>query len=166
MLCDDCGQNPATIKFTQIVNNKKKVLHLCRKCAEKRGLKEAISNISFSLGDLFAGMTKEESENVEDKGAEKICPGCGHSFAEFEKTGKLGCGICYEAFSSQLRDLLRRIHGSNQHVGKSPPRLTPKMELKKEMRKLRDDLRKAVESEEFEKAAELRDRIKELSKNG
>ncbi len=164
MLCDDCGKNPATIKFTQIVNNKKTVLHLCRDCAEKRGLKEAISNVSFSLGDLFAGMTKEKSDKVEGEKAEILCPGCGHSFAEFQKIGKLGCGICYETFSSQLKDLLRRIHGSNQHVGKSPPQLTPKMELKREVRKLREDLRKAIESEEFEKAAELRDRIRELNK--
>ncbi len=165
MLCDDCGKNPATIKFTQIVNDRKTVLHLCRKCAEKRGLKDAISNISFSLGDLFAGMTKKEPEKAEGKGIEMLCPGCGHSFAEFEKSGKLGCGACYEFFSLQLKDLLRRIHGSNQHVGKSPPQLTLKMELKREVRRLRDDLRKAVESEEFEKAAELRDRIKDLSKS-
>lgn len=165
MLCDDCGENPATIKFTQIVNNKKTVLHLCRKCAEKRGLKDAITNIPFSLGELFAGMTKKEPDE-EKKGAEIECPGCGHGYTEFEKTGKLGCGVCYETFSSQLKDLLRKIHGNNQHVGKSPPYLSSKMELKREVRRLREDLSKAVENEEFEKAAELRDRIRDLSKNG
>jgi len=40
-----------------------------------------------------------------------------HASADFRDSGRLGCDQCYVSFDTHLRDLLRRLHGSSQHVG-------------------------------------------------
>lgn len=87
------------------------------------------------------------------------CSHCGLSIAEFNKTGRLGCSECYHTFADELHGLLRKIHGSDQHTGKAPTMDPVQLEVRKEILALRRRLKRAIEREEFEKAAELRDRI-------
>jgi protein arginine kinase activator len=84
-------------------------------------------------------------------------------FSDFSKTGRLGCGNCYATFRVQFNDLLRKIHGSTQHRGKVPHMPGDVMKPLREERKLHEELKKAIDEEDFEKAAGLRDRIKALS---
>jgi protein arginine kinase activator len=96
------------------------------------------------------------------------CPSCGFTYQDFKKVGRFGCGECYEAFKKQLDPLLKRIHGSNRHVGKVP--LTAGKAVKEttvlqSIKELKAQLEKAVQSEEFETAAKLRDKIRELEGN-
>ena len=164
MMCQDCNERPAAIVFTQIINNEKTVLRLCKECAEKRGLQPPFSTSEFPIGDFLAGMADEGSPAESEEIKKLNCNRCGLTYADFKKTGRLGCSNCYDIFDKGLKALLRKIHGSNQHLGKIPALEEEHYALKKDIRKLRDEMKKAIKIEEFEKAAALRDRINEMEK--
>ena len=164
MMCQDCNERPAMIVYTQIVDDEKIVLRLCKECAEKRGLKSSFASSDFPVGDLLAGMAEESgSEETEDM-KKLACALCGLTYADFKKSAKLGCSECYDIFAEGLKGLLRKIHGSNQHLGKVPDFEKEDFERKKEIRKLRENMKKAIKAEDFEKAAALRDTIHEMEK--
>lgn len=163
MQCEDCHEREANIHLTQVIEGKKTVLNLCSKCAEKRGFHNPLKNVPFPLGDFLSSMVDKPTEETKGALEHLRCRTCGLTFSEFSRTGRLGCGDCYHAFGKQLDELLRKIHGSNRHVGNLPFGNTEKMEPIKRERKLREELRKAIESEDFEKAAELRDELKEMA---
>ena len=166
MLCDECGKKEALYKATQIEKNRKKVLNLCQDCAKKHGFDTDLSAITFSIGNMWASFIKQ-SEAESTKPLPKVkCPMCGLSYGEFRQHGRLGCKRCYETFYDNLRDLLRRIHGSNDHVGKVPRSAEEEFKARKELKQLQQEMRKAVEKEEFERAADLRDQIRKLELKG
>ncbi len=147
--------------MTQIVNNKKTVLNLCRDCAEKRGMTaNPLVQVPFPLAEILSSMMGEAPERKKGRGGEARCPGCGFTFAEFSKMGRFGCGQCYRAFQPQVSDLLRRIHGSARHIGRKPSPVPEKDTVLIEEKRLEDELKRAIAAEDFEKAARLRDRIK------
>lgn len=161
MQCEDCHQNKATVHFTQIVNDETETFHLCQGCAQKRGLKTTPVSSQAPLSDFLSEMgapifTKATSANLS-------CPRCGCSFRQFRKTGRLGCAHCYLTFEQEMSALLRKIHGSHDHVGiTAEESIGPVAEGEERLFELRRELRRAVEREEYERAAELRDRIAEL----
>lgn len=168
MLCQDCSQNESTVHLTQIVNNKKLVLNLCKDCAEKRGFHSPFEHMPFPLAEFVTGMVGPKAPAASKSGAKKTskakkCPSCGMTFNDFGKSGRMGCGQCYTIFHTEMTDLLRKVHGSPKHRGKGLSGGGELMQPINEERKLRDELRKAVENEEFEKAANLRDKIKSIS---
>src|SRR5262245_26780676 len=165
MQCQLCGKRPAIVHFTEIVNNKKSEYHVCEKCAEERGYSVPLLKSKFSVGDLLAGMVDQTGVGEEGKVGRVQCPRCGLVYSNFRETGRLGCSECYVTFRTQLRPLLRRIHGSTKHVGKAPLRDAARVALRREVQRLHEDLQKAVEREDFESAAGLRDRIKKLEAN-
>lgn len=164
MMCQDCNERPAMIVFTQIVNNEKTVLRLCHECAEKRGLKAPFSSSDFPIGDLLAGMAEEGGSGETEEMKKLTCAQCGLTYVDFKKTGRLGCSECYDIFTEGLKGLLRKIHGTNQHRGKVPNFEKEYVEQKKEIRKLREKMKRAIKAEEFERAAALRDTIHEMEK--
>lgn len=93
-----------------------------------------------------------------------FCPQCGLSAVEFNRSGRLGCGECYRAFGADLAIVLRRLHGGGRHIGKIPAPNAVQLEARTALLTLRRQLKQAVEREEFEKAAELRDRITLIEK--
>ena len=161
MLCDICGKNPATVHLTEIINEQMNELHLCEECARQ---KSAEMEQQFGLSDLLAGMAEFEKPAKEAESAIVKCVNCGLSYADFKKIGRLGCGECYTALKKYLGPLLKRIHGSNQHVGKSPLKVTKVLKKKIDLQELRNSLAKAIETEAFEEAVKIRDQIKELEK--
>jgi len=165
MLCDGCGKNPATVHLTEIVSDQMNELHLCEECARK---KSQDVGQNFGLGDLLGGMADINKNEKDKESASVKCPNCGLTYADFKKIGRLGCGDCYNAFKKYLAPLLKRIHGSSQHVGKSPILAKKTLGSKKkiDIQELRDKLQRAVEQEQFEEAARLRDQIKNLEANG
>ena len=156
MICDNCGKEPATIHYKEMRGEKTTEYHLCEKCAAEKGIQVPQKDKSFTVSNILAGMADEVGSDLE------TCSGCGLTYREFRETGRLGCAKCYEAFREQLKPLLRRIHGSTTHAGKSPSSRQGAFEKKKEIEKLKEDLARAIESEEFEKAAEIRDRLKDM----
>jgi len=161
MLCDNCSQADAVVHLTQIVNNQMSVCHLCEKCAAAKGLEASEAPTNFPLTDFLAQMGGEETaEGSADPGR---CGFCGLTFSDFRDTGRLGCPHCWATFEGHLRGLLRRIHGGTSHVGKVylPPDPTAS-EREKRLEGLRRRLQRAVDQEDFERAAELRDQIRAL----
>ncbi len=162
MLCEDCRKQEATVHFSQVVNNQSVVLNLCAACAKRRGFSNPLKNIPFPLADFLTSMVSESAAKADGQLTELTCPVCKLSYDTFAKTGRLGCGNCFEAFRQPLADLLRKIHGSNLHRGKRLRGGALVMEPLKEEARLRDELKRAIESEDFERAAQLRDLVKEL----
>jgi protein arginine kinase activator len=163
MLCQDCEKREATVHLTQVVNEEKVELHLCRECADKRRFHTPFEGVPFPLAEFLASMLDQSLVRKPSKVSDTKCPTCEMYFSDFSKTGRLGCGKCYATFKSQLNDLLRKIHGSSQHRGRAP--ITPDDVMKplREERKLQEELKKAIQEENFEQAAQLRDRIRALS---
>jgi protein arginine kinase activator len=160
MLCDICKKNEATVHLTEIIDEQMNELHLCEECARQ---KSVAMEQQFGLSDLLAGMADLDKTEKEAEPVSGLkCPNCGLSYADFKKIGRLGCGTCYNTFSKYLGPLLKRIHGSTQHTGKSPLKVTGDLKKKIDTQGLRVRLQKAIESEAFEEAAKLRDQIKEI----
>jgi protein arginine kinase activator len=161
MVCDNCGSTAAVVHLTQIVNNQMSTHRLCERCAAEKGLESAPEPTSFPLTDFLAQMGKDPAVDAESPATE--CSFCGLTFKDFRETGRLGCPHCYETYAPHLQRLLRRVHGGTQHVGKVylPPDPTAS-ELQRRLEGLRRKLNRAVDSEDFERAAELRDQIRSL----
>jgi protein arginine kinase activator len=163
MLCQDCHKLQAVVHIKQVVNNQEVVLALCKECAERRGFSDPLGKTkAFPLADFLSSMVGETGAALPEKLAETTCPECGLTYREFAQTGKLGCGSCFEAYRRPLSDLLRRIHGSTRHLGKRHSGSDSAMEPLKEEARIKDELRQAIEAEDFERAAHLRDTLKEV----
>ena len=161
MKCQSCDQ-PATVHLTDIVNGKKRELHLCQECAEKQELlKKQELNLSAILQTVI-GQHVQPSDEL----ARLTCPACGIKYMEFKAGGRLGCPHDYEVFQEALLPLLERIHRSRRHVGKVAPHARAHAAHQAELRELRQQLRRAVEEEAYEEAARLRDRIREKETAG
>lgn len=164
MYCEECKQRPATVHLTQIVNGQKKEIHLCEECAAKKGLFMFDIGKKFSIPNLLGSLFGNTYDMQGGKSQSQItsCPNCGMRFADIRQTGRLGCAECYTAFEQELEPTLRRVHGNSQHIGKIPARGGKDVLFKKNLQDLKNMLQKAVAREEYEKAAEIRDKIKEL----
>lgn len=163
MQCDNCGERPAAVHLTQIVKNSVTTLHLCEVCAAEKGVQTSATIAKFPLSDFLASMGKGGAGALPTAVEPEPCGFCGSRLSDFRDTGRLGCPQCYASFETHLRDLLRRLHGSSQHVGEvylSPDAAVA--DRRRRINELRDQLRRAVEAENFELAAELRDRIRIL----
>jgi protein arginine kinase activator len=161
LMCQVCGKRPAKIHYTEIVNHSVVTKDLCLECADDKGI-DVMTAGGSGLGDLVAGVWDSAVEAQAEKIGKVICPVCGYAYSDFKKMGRFGCPDCYEAFESQLAVLLRQIHGSTQHRGKSPVQLGPMAMIRRELADLKEELSVAVQREDFERAAVIRDRIKEI----
>ena len=171
MLCQMCGQHPATTHIKTIVNGKLTQAHLCADCAKKQGYGNLFADWGSGFGSLLSGFMGSAAP------ARQVtrCPGCGASFEDITRSGKIGCAECYHTFRGQLLPIIQRIPGTAQHKGKVPGgsalRVTDgnnkivaveetPLEEKKRL------LKQAIETQDFERAAVLRDEIKELEQHG
>jgi protein arginine kinase activator len=160
MVCHNCGAQNAVVHLTQIVDKEMKTLHLCERCAAEKGVEPAAIPENFPLTDLLAQLGRDERTSKEGSPTES-CSFCNLTFAEFKELGRLGCPHCWSTFEGPLRSLLRRIHGGSQHLGKVYLSPDPTVsEREKRLESLRRKLHRAVELEDFERAAELRDEIR------
>jgi protein arginine kinase activator len=159
MVCENCGEKDASIHYTQIDKNEMHTFHLCDECAAAKGLQPGVNVGNFPLTDFLAQMGKAGAESA----LSGPCSFCGLTLDDFKKTGRLGCSHCYVTFDGHLSGLLRRLHGGTQHVGKVylPPDPT-QAEQRERLDGLRRKLDRAVQSEDFERAAQIRDLIRTL----
>ena len=166
MLCDDCHQNEACIHITQISPEGKLDKNLCEECAAKyRNFMAQPDAKNFTVNDFLKGIFGKPQEEKEVRAAVGlVCPNCGMTYQDFAHTGKIGCSVCYDTFRAQLAPLLKRIHGSSAHSGKIPKRAGGALVTRHEVEVLKEALAAAVQREEYEKAAEYRDKIRALEK--
>ena len=160
MKCENCNKT-ATVHLTEIKNGKKIEKHLCEQCAAQNEgfpikahtpINELLTNFVMA----HSGLTKETTTK---------CEHCGTTWAEFRQTGLFGCEHDYALFEKELTPLLQRAHeGATHHVGKVPSRrggTGVPMKKRVDVSRLRKELQRAVEAEDYEKAAKLRDQIRE-----
>ncbi len=166
MLCEICHLREATIRFTQVVNLEKKEIIICTECAEKKGLSNPMAGLQKFLGGFVStGYLSDVSENEQNKEPEgTICATCRTSWNDFKNEGLFGCGNCYRSFEKNLKILLKKIHGSSKHIGNRPARLR-EISSDLDLDDLKARLKKAIEQENYEQAARLRDRIKDIEAN-
>ena len=157
MNCDVCKSAQATVFLTQIVEGKMQKVNLCEACSKEKGVTDPKG---FALADLLLGLGA--AEEMERGGMVEKCAVCGLSQADFKKTGRLGCGECYQTFASGLETLLKGMHKGTVHLGKIPKRAIESIEREARLKGLRNDLRQAVIAEDYESAAQLRDQLKQL----
>jgi protein arginine kinase activator len=142
------------VHVTDIIDGKKKEVHLCQACAEQQHLvQEEQPNLSAIL-QLVIG---QNVGPVPDELARLACPVCGIKYMEFRAGGRLGCPHDYQVFRHALDPLLVRIHRGTRHLGKVPRHAVRNAARQAEIVQLRQHLRAAVEAEAYEEAARLRD---------
>ena len=184
MLCDNCGKKEANVRYSENINGAKKELHLCEECSKKLGIDEINFNmpIDFSsfFGDFLEDFSSPEFMPLLQGVKELKCNGCGNTFEDIINTGKFGCENCYPTFEDRIDPILKRIQGSNRHVGrlgkiidkKIDEKIENESKAKKEeikgekdkLEELKDNLKDAIKEERYEDAAKLRDEIKKLEK--
>lgn len=164
MKCEFCNERESIIHVQQIMGNDTVEVHLCENCAHDRGISRRDDKIELSLSQLLTGLV---DSGVNEPPKEKdSCPGCGMKIEEFRKEGLLGCAECYTSFGEEIRNLYKKISGTTRHQGKIPARLKTVKALIIDREKLKTQLDEAVNREDYEAAAVLRDQIRAIEQSG
>ena len=171
MLCESCGEKPATYKATDIVNNVKSVKHLCEECYRESGLDSPFSKLNLaSLISIQSNPEIEikiiqpgEGEAMEPPSPGPVCECCGMDMDSFRSKGALGCCHDYDLFAEDIAELLLSLHGAREHRGKLPRDFQNQRARLHQANQLESELTRAVDDERYEDAARLRDRIRALS---
>ena len=166
MKCQKCNKS-ATFHITDLTGEGVLALHLCSDCAKHYLQPENESVETPQITGVLSQQLKLEqtAEELQTLDARE-CPICGISFYEFRQAGRLGCPHDYVFFGEELEPLLINVHGDNQHVGKQPKRGVCDTESQTELIRLRRQMKEVVEQEDYEKATELRDRIRKIEGEG
>lgn len=171
MLCENCKKNEATTHIKTVINGKVTSKNLCSYCAAKLGYNHfGHDSLANMLASVFSDM---ESDGL----PEKRCNCCHSRFSDIAETGRVGCAECYKTFKDELMPYIKRLHGSTSHVGKKPSIVSSAGTLvsvekavtgiqRNRVDVLREELKNCIEREEYEKAAKLRDEIRDLTKEG
>ncbi len=163
MMCQNCGSRTATTHIKQLINGELKERHLCAECAAKLGYGNIFAGYGLNLGN-FIGSFLGEQQPVSSAAMPQTvrCKCCGSTFSDIVSSGKVGCAECYQTFRDRLMPSIQRIHGNTKHAGKVPRAASKRARLSEQIEQARKDLTQAIEKQEFERAAELRDRIRDL----
>ncbi len=169
MLCQNCGRNEATTHIKRVINGATSESHLCAECAGNLGYGDMFSGFGFNLGDLFGGFLGETPMLAQSTAR---CQKCGSSWSDIVREGRLGCADCYRTFFDKLQPTLQRIHGRIKHNGKissggealrqEADENTPEEKQENEIDKLKKELDESVEAQNYEQAAVIRDKIREM----
>ena len=184
MLCDNCGKREANVKYSENINGNKKELHLCEECSEKLGIGKMDFNMPIDFSSFFGGLLEDFGTTdfmpLFDEVKNLKCNSCGYTFEDIVNTGRLGCGNCYDVFEDRLDPIIKKIQGSNRHIGRTGKIIDSKIEEKfsdskkednkeqsinkevSEIEKLQNELKQAIKDERYEDAAKIRDEIKKI----
>ncbi len=172
MLCEKCGKNQAVVFYRESVNGKEKSLSLCEHCAAEAERSGEIEKLDFSQGfwsdpfkdmnSIFGTLFGVPQYQKKQLGEAKKCPLCGATFQDLVSEGKAGCPECYKTFADELSGTIGRIHGATSHTGSAPGKFRAGRERRREISSLEHELKSAVSDENYERAAEIRDRLREL----
>ena len=182
-MCQHCKQNEATTHIRRVLNGEAEEFHLCAACAKEAGLlpqeafgfpggpaQFAVPEFGFQLSDLFSGFLGSSLRGQGQALPSPVrCELCGSSLDEIIRSSRVGCARCYETFAAQLQPTLQRIHGVLKHTGKTPvtdPAIAQRKQKEHEITHLRGEIAAAVQAEDYEQAAHLRDKIRTLEEGG
>ena len=153
MKCQVCGIAVATVHVKEMKNDQVTEMHLCEKCAREKGYHSMLDESKHSLASQFIWMAENLFPETASKMTQVQCSECGLKHSDFMRTGRLGCPSCYRELEGQLKQILRRVHGSVRHVGKAPGKEGEVFERRRRIQKLHEELDRAIEREEYEQAA-------------
>ncbi len=172
MLCQSCGKKEATFHYTSNENGKVTELHLCHDCAAEKGLLDEnfknFNPFAFAekgdtlFGELLGGMLGTPHTGSLKEAV--VCPFCGMRLSEFTHGGKAGCAKCYTTFKDAITPTVKKLHGNTAHTGKFPKGRAEQHAKKVRKAELEELLKRAIETQEYEKAAGYRDAIRALEK--
>ena len=176
MLCQNCNQNEANVRYTQIINGEKKEMFLCDKCSRELGIDNMKLSLPIDFSSFFGDLLSEYDSAfmpLLQEPNELKCDKCNMTYSAFIELRKFGCDNCYNAFSSRIDPILKRLQGSNRYTGRKAqmneaneneaPVNTPKQDTKEDkLTKLKEELKQLVKEEKYEEAAKVRDKIKKL----
>ncbi len=155
--CDRCDQ-PAIYHDVRIVDGVHSTTHLCAEHALDAGV---------NLGPIDLSIVLETTELAPETSSAKSCPDCGMTIAQYKNSSLLGCPTCYVTFQEELRPIIGKVQNNNfQHVGRVPSLLNIDIDRQLQIRRLLKKLKSAVTKEDYEKAATLRDQLRELHNSG
>lgn len=159
MLCEGCGKNKATTHIRAVVNGVVSEKNLCNTCAVKEGYTDIKAN---NLSQMLSSMFGNSLSGLQNKNLVR-CNCCGSAFSDIANSGKCGCAQCYETFYEQLLPYIKRVHGSTRHIGKTPClTVSATKPTNDSLSNLRARLKQLVTEENYEEAAIIRDKIKEM----
>jgi protein arginine kinase activator len=165
MQCQICNKNDATIHLTEIADGVRSEMHICEQCAVEQDI--AVKS-HIPINELLTNLLAVQPTDDELSGPleQKLeCPNCGLTLAQFRKKGLLGCPYDYEVFEKLLMPLIEKAHdGKTTHCGKLPSKTSQNTKIQMELLNLRQQLQAAVQSEDYEQAAQLRDKISQIEK--
>lgn len=158
-MCQKCGKNPANVHLKQVINGNVHEEFLCSQCASVNG--KGIG-FGFDMGteNLFDALFSGSGANAVR--SRRSCPICGATARDINGSGRAGCAKCYEVFREELGAAAYRIHGGAKHVGRAPGNHKEEMERQAKIDELKREQMKAIEEQNYERAAEIRDEIKAL----
>ncbi len=164
MQCQICNKNDATIHLTEIADGVRVEMHVCEHCAAEQDI---VVKSHIPINELLSGLLAVQPTDDELSGPSEqklVCPNCGFTLDQFRKVGILGCPHDYEVFEKSLHALIEKAHdGKVAHCGKIPSRTPQDTKKQMELVNLRQQLEAAVQTEDYELAAKLRDKIEQAS---
>lgn len=165
IMCDECGERPANIHLTTIVDGEKKDFNLCSEClARKKELSVDFGAIASRLSKMIRQKQEKAAESESETPIPDIsCAQCGTTYAQFRASGRLGCAQCYEAFRQPLTEWMDHTYGASKHIGRASGGVACAVSLRMQLEKLRRRQKRAIADEAYEEAALLRDQIRALS---
>ena len=164
MKCEKCNEREATVLYKQTINGETTSAHLCAECAAKMQGEAGFSAHFPFGGNLFGDLFGIASPAISP--AAKRCEGCGATFADIRRAGKVCCPACYQSFAAELAPTIHSLYGKAVHVGRAPAQRRAARDKQNKLSALKNELREAIAAERFEDAARLRDEIKNLEKEG
>ena len=164
MKCEKCNEREASVFFEQTVNGETTSLHLCHECAAKLQGTSPFQSTPFQFGTSLLENLFGHTQATRTAG--KTCPHCGANFAEIRREGKVCCPGCYAAFRAELEPTIRSLHGHVEHSGRAPAGQSAVREKQNKLSTLKKALQEAIAAEQYEQAAQLRDEIRNLEKEG
>ncbi len=161
MICEHCRKRTATTHITESINGVTKRMDLCSFCASELGFSGYMDNMN--IGNLLSSVFLSDAPARRE---EKRCPVCKKGRSRIIENGKAGCAECYNVFRTELLSPIEKIHGKASHIGKRPLVSDNSEVNDDELSRLSEELKEAIEKEDFEKAASIRDEIRELKGEG
>lgn len=162
MLCQNCQKNEANMHMKRIINGSATEVHFCSDCARSLGYGDSFGSFGLGFSDLFSDLLGRSEKTLSGSSTLR-CSLCGKSFSDIAESGRVGCAECYVTFYDKLLPTLRKIHGKTTHQGKAPENFSETVQMPQvDVNDLKEQLKLAIEREDFELAAQLRDEINAL----
>lgn len=183
MLCENCGKREANVRYSENINGRRKELNLCEECSKKLGINQIDFNMPIDFSSFLGGFMDElstpEFMPMFNTLKETKCNTCHSTFEDIINTGMIGCQDCYDIFEEKLDPIIKKIQGSNKHIGRIGKIIDNKIDEKNTSKEsnqkeknnenniamLQEKLKKAIKEERYEDAAKIRDEIKNLENN-